>query len=75
VQKLHLARLQSLSHVAGMKTSIAEHQSITLAIAKGDSERAKDLLATHVASAFARLKPSITAEHSMPTLTHPKETP
>jgi DNA-binding GntR family transcriptional regulator len=74
VQKLHLARLQSLSHVAGMKTSIAEHQNITLAIAKGDSERAKELLATHVASAFARLKPSITAEHSRPTLTNPKET-
>lgn len=74
VQKLHLARLQSLSHVTGMKTSIAEHQNITLAIANGDSERAKNLLATHVASAYARLKPSITAGQSMPTIHNPEET-
>jgi DNA-binding GntR family transcriptional regulator len=73
VQKLHLARLQSLSHVAGMKTSIAEHQSITQAIAHGDSERTKDLLATHVSSAYARLKQSMPTA-SMPTITNPKET-
>ena len=73
VQKLHLARLQSLSHVAGMKTSIAEHQSITQAIAHGDSERTKDLLATHVSSAYSRLKQSMPTA-SMPTITHPEET-
>lgn len=73
VQKLHLARLQSLSHVTGMKTSIAEHQSITHVIAQGDPSSAKALLATHVSSAYSRLKQSMPTTR-LQTITNPKET-
>ena len=74
VQKLHLARLQSLSHVTGMKTSISEHQKITQAIAMGEQDHAKDLLATHVSSAFARLQQSMSPESTAPIQNHPEET-
>lgn len=74
VQKLHLARLQSLSHVTGMKTSIAEHQSITQAISKGDAQSAQKLLATHVSSAYSRLKQSLPAGTNKTPITHPEET-
>ncbi|PUE49368.1 GntR family transcriptional regulator [Limnohabitans sp. 2KL-1] len=59
VQKLHLARLQSLSHVTGMSTSIAEHQNICQAIAQGDCAQAQSLLAAHVTQAYARLHNSL----------------
>jgi DNA-binding GntR family transcriptional regulator len=74
VQKLHLARLQSLSHVTGMKTSIAEHQNITQAISKGDADSAQKLLATHVSSAYSRLKQSMPTGTSKPPITNPEET-
>lgn len=75
VQKLHLARLQSLSHVSGMQTSITEHQNITLAISQGYAELAKTLLATHVSSAYMRLRQSMPAAHSMQPFNKPEETP
>jgi DNA-binding GntR family transcriptional regulator len=75
VQKLHLARLQSLSHVTGMQNSIAEHQKITLAISQGDAELAQTLLATHVSSAYARLRQSMSAAHSPQPIHQPEETP
>lgn len=74
VQKLHLARLQSLSHVTGMKTSIAEHQNITQAISKGDADSAQKLLATHVSSAYSRLKQSMPTGTSKTSITNPEET-
>jgi DNA-binding GntR family transcriptional regulator len=74
VQKLHLARLQSLSHVTGMKTSISEHQKITHAIAMGEQDQAKDLLARHVSSAYARLKQSMPPEPTTPIQNPPEET-
>lgn len=75
VQKLHLARLQSLSHVSGMQTSIAEHQKITLAISQGDADLAKTLLATHVTSAYTRLRQGKTDAHSTQPFNKPEETP
>lgn len=73
VQKLHLARLQSLSHVTGMPTSIAEHQKISQAIAQGDCALAQTLLAAHVTQAYARLNNSL--QSADPLSTHPEETP
>lgn len=75
VQKLHLARLQSLSQVSGMQTSIAEHQSITQAISQGNADLAKTLLATHVTSAYARLRQSMPATNSPQPFNKPEETP
>jgi DNA-binding GntR family transcriptional regulator len=65
VQKLHLARLQSLSHVTGMSTSIAEHQNISRAIAQGDCAQAQSLLAAHVTQAYARLHNSFSSSDKL----------
>jgi len=75
VQKLHLARLQSLSHVSGMQTSIAEHQNITQAISQGDADLAKTLLATHVTSAYARLRLRMPTTNSIQPFNNTEETP
>ena len=72
VQKLHLARLQSLSQVTGMQTSIAEHQNITLAISQGHADQARSLLAAHVTGAYSRLRRSMPA--SPTPIDNPKET-
>jgi DNA-binding GntR family transcriptional regulator len=48
VQKLHLARLQSLSHVAGMKTSIAEHRDLMAALRARDPDRAEASMRRHL---------------------------
>lgn len=73
VQKLHLARLQSLSHVTGMRASITEHQHISQAIASGDGNKAQSLLAQHVGNAYIRLSRSLNTPDSV--LTTPEETP
>ena len=72
VQKLHLARLQSLAQVSGMATSIQEHQSILQAIAQGDARIAQSLLADHVSRAHTRLSLSLQPEKNSTTL---EETP
>jgi DNA-binding GntR family transcriptional regulator len=56
VQKLHLARLKSLSQGLSMQSSVAEHTRIAQAIAQGQTEEARQLLTHHVSSAFARLQ-------------------
>ena len=58
VQKLHLARLKSLSQGLSMQRSIAEHASIAQAIAQGDAPLTSQLLTQHVSSAFKRLQKS-----------------
>lgn len=58
VQKLHLARLKSLSQGLSMQRSIAEHASIAQAIAQGDAPLTSQLLTQHVSSAFKRLPKS-----------------
>jgi DNA-binding GntR family transcriptional regulator len=58
VQKLHLARLKSLSQGLSMQSSVAEHTRIAQAIAQGQTEEARQLLTHHVSSAFARLQQS-----------------
>ena len=73
VQKLHLARLQSLSQVTGMRHSMAEHQKIAQAIAQGDGALAQQRLAAHASGAYARL--SLSATHSITPPAAPKETP
>ena len=73
VQKLHLARLQSLAQVSGMATSIAEHQRISQAIEQGDVRRAQSLLADHVTQAHQRLSRSLTGTETISTT--PEETP
>ena len=55
VQKLHLARLQNLSHDIGMRASIAEHAEIVLAVRQGDPLRCEALMAHHVGDAYHRL--------------------
>jgi DNA-binding GntR family transcriptional regulator len=57
-----------------MKTSISEHQKITHAIAMGEQDQAKDLLARHVSSAYARLKQSMPPEPTTPIQNQPEET-
>lgn len=64
VQKLHLARLKSLSQGLSMQSSVAEHTRIAQAIAQGQSEQARQLLTQHVSSAFKRLQNSTTASPS-----------
>lgn len=64
VQKLHLARLKSLSQGLNMQSSVAEHTRIAQAIAQGQSEQARQLLTQHVSSAFIRLQNSTTASPS-----------
>ena len=61
VQKLHLARLKSLSQGLSMQSSISEHTHIAQAIAHGDVEQARQLLTQHVSSAFQRLQSSTSA--------------
>jgi DNA-binding GntR family transcriptional regulator len=56
VQKLHLARLKSLSQGLSMQSSVAEHTRIAQAIAQGQTEEARQLLTHHVSSALARLQ-------------------
>jgi DNA-binding GntR family transcriptional regulator len=73
VQKLHLARLQSLAQVSSMATSIAEHQNISQAIEQGDAPSAQSLLAEHVTQAHQRLSRSMTVTEQIST--HPQETP
>ena len=73
VQKLHLARLQSLAQVSGMVTSIAEHQMISQAIELGDVRRTQSLLADHVTQAHQRLSRSLTGTETISTT--PEETP
>ena len=72
VQKLHLARLQSLAQVSGMATSIAEHQKINQAIEHGDVRSAQSLLADHVTQAHQRLSRSLTGTEMISTT--PEET-
>jgi len=67
VQKLHLARLQSLAEVSGMATSIAEHQSIRGAIEQGDAPRVQNLLAKHVSQAYLRLSRSLPPNEEIST--------
>ena len=64
VQKLHLARLKSLSQGLSMQSSVAEHTRIAQAIAQGQSEQARQLLTQHVSSAFKRLQNSTTSSPS-----------
>lgn len=73
VQKLHLARLQSLAQVSGMATSIAEHQKISQAIERGDAPIAQSLLAEHVSQAYQRLSRSLPGTQQISTT--PEETP
>lgn len=73
VQKLHLARLQSLAQVSGMATSIAEHDKISQAIDQGDVRSAQSLLADHVTQAHQRLSRSLTGTETISTT--PEETP
>jgi DNA-binding GntR family transcriptional regulator len=56
VQKLHLARLKSLSQGLSMQSSVAERTRIAQAIAQGQTEEARQLLTHHVSSALARLQ-------------------
>lgn len=72
VQKLHLARLQSLAQVSSMATSITEHQSISQAIEQGDAPSAQSLLAEHVTQAHQRLTRSMPSSAQISTT--PKET-
>lgn len=72
VQKLHLARLQSLAQVSGMATSIEEHQNINQAIEHGDVRSAQSLLADHVTQAHQRLSRSLTGPEMISTT--PEET-
>jgi DNA-binding GntR family transcriptional regulator len=61
VQKLHLARLKSLSQGLGMQSSVTEHTRIAQAIAQGKADEARQLLTQHVSSAFKRLQMSTSA--------------
>jgi DNA-binding GntR family transcriptional regulator len=72
VQKLHLARLQSLAQVSGMATSIAEHLKISQAIEQGDAPSAQSLLAEHVTQAHQRLTRSMPSTAQISTT--PEET-
>ena len=56
VQKLHLSRLQNLSHDVGMRASIAEHVAIATALRKGNVAQCEELMARHVGDAFTRLR-------------------
>jgi DNA-binding GntR family transcriptional regulator len=67
VQKLHLARLQSLAQVSGMATSIAEHRKISQAIEQGDAPSAQSLLAEHVTQAHQRLTRSMPSTEEIST--------
>ena len=55
VQKLHLSRLQNLSHDVGMQASIAEHVDIVQALCKADAVRSESLMTLHVDDAYQRL--------------------
>jgi DNA-binding GntR family transcriptional regulator len=55
VQQLHLSRLKNLSHDTGMQVSLSEHEQIVAALADGQAERCRGLLAAHVAAAHGRL--------------------
>lgn len=55
VQKLHLARLTSLSQDHGMLASIAGHREIAAALRAADAPRCEQLLAQHVEQAHRRL--------------------
>jgi DNA-binding GntR family transcriptional regulator len=55
VQKLHLARLTSLSQDHGMLASIAGHRDIAAAVRAADAGRCEQLLAQHVQQAHRRL--------------------
>ncbi len=69
VQKLHLARLKSLSQDLGMQRSVNEHTRIAQAIAQGHAEQARELLTAHVNSAFQRLKADAGASSASATPT------
>jgi DNA-binding GntR family transcriptional regulator len=66
VQKLHLARLKSLSQGLNMQASIHEHAQIAQAIGQGDAAQARQLLTAHVSSAFDRLQKSTAAPSPLP---------
>lgn len=55
VQKLHLARLTTLSQDMGMRASIASHREIAAAQRAGDVQGCEQLLADHVLDAHRRL--------------------
>jgi DNA-binding GntR family transcriptional regulator len=69
VQKLHLARLQSLSQNLGMHNSITEHQGISQAIAVGNCSLSQTLMSEHVTRAYDRLGQS--REDTQPISTTP----
>lgn len=73
VQKLHLARLKSLSQGLSMQSSVAEHTRIAQAIAQGQTEAARQLLTEHVSHAFVRLQQAQAAQLSQTQ--HPKGDP
>jgi DNA-binding GntR family transcriptional regulator len=68
VQKLHLARLKSLSQGLNMQNSVNEHTRIAQAIAQGQTQETQHLLTQHVSSAFVRLQQS-QATPPLPTKT------
>ncbi len=55
VQKLHLARLTTLSRDTGMKVSIGWHRDIAASHRAGNAPRSERLLAEHVLEAHQRL--------------------
>lgn len=55
VQQLHLSRLKNLSRDIGMQVSLDEHAQIVAALAAGDADGCRRLLAHHVSSSHTRL--------------------
>ena len=80
VQKLHLSRLKNLSQDVGMRSSIAEHREIVLALASGDPQRCESLMSNHVDVALKRLNQLTPRPRAIPAATatssrkHSKET-
>ena len=67
VQKLHLSRLNILSHDVGMQESIAEHRDIVKALSQGNPQLSEALMSNHVDIAFQRLNSASTPAAATPS--------
>jgi DNA-binding GntR family transcriptional regulator len=62
VQRLHVARLKSLSTDTAMMSSLRDHDEIVQAIRRGDAAGCADLMSQHVLRAAERLgQPAVAA--------------
>ena len=56
MQWLHLSRLKNVAHDFGMQASMDEQAQVVGALADGDTERCRALLAAHVTASHGRLR-------------------